>query len=40
MSLGGPDGAERIYGTIGSANYFTVLGTRPHLGRLLRADDG
>jgi predicted permease len=39
MSLGGPDGAERIYGTIVSANYFDVLGTRPYAGRLLRDDD-
>ena len=39
MSLGGADGAERVYGTIASANYFTVLGTRPHVGRLLRNED-
>jgi predicted permease len=39
MSLGGPDGAERVYGTIASANYFSVLGTRAHLGRLLRKED-
>ncbi len=40
MSLGGRDGAERIYGTIVSANYFAVLGTQPRAGRLLvDADD-
>ena len=40
MGLGGTDGAERIYGAIVSGNYFAVLGTRPHLGRLLvDADD-
>jgi len=40
MGLGGPDGAERIYGTIVSANYFAVLGTTPAAGRLLaEADD-
>jgi predicted permease len=40
MGLRGHDGAERIYGGIVSGNYFSVLGTRPHLGRLLMdADD-
>src|SRR5262245_5246774 len=40
MGLGGQDGAERIYGTVVSANYFSVLGTRAHAGRLLMdADD-
>jgi len=40
MGLGGPDGAERIYGTMVSANYFRVLGTTPAAGRLLvDADD-
>jgi predicted permease len=40
MGLGGQDGAERIYGTLVSANYFTVLGTTPAVGRLLvDADD-
>jgi len=29
MGLGGQDGAERIYGTVVSANYFSVLGTKP-----------
>ena len=41
MSLGGPDGAERIYGVLVTPNFFSVLGTRPHLGRLLiPQDDG
>jgi putative ABC transport system permease protein len=40
MSLGGKDGAERIFGDMVSTNYFTVLGTRPHLGRLFRPEDG
>jgi predicted permease len=39
MGLGGQDGAERIYGAEVSANYFTVLGTKPVLGRLLIDDD-
>lgn len=39
MSLGVDGGAERIYGTIVAANYFSVLGTPAHLGRLLRPDD-
>ena len=32
ISLGGPDGGERIYGQQVSANYFDVLGVRPALG--------
>src|SRR4029079_10756634 len=40
MSLGGPGGAERIFGDMVSTNFFTVLGTRPHIGRLFTADDG
>ena len=36
MSLGGKDGAERIFGDMVSTNYFSVLGTRPHIGRLFR----
>ena len=28
MSLGGRDGAERVFGTVVSGNYFTVLGSR------------
>jgi predicted permease len=40
MGLGGPGGAERIYGMTVSANYFSVLGTQPAAGRLLvEADD-
>ncbi|MBA2304005.1 MAG: ABC transporter permease [Acidobacteria bacterium] len=39
MSLGGDGGAERTYGSVVTANYFTVLGTVPHLGRLLRPED-
>jgi predicted permease len=34
MSLGGANGAERIAGGYVSANYFTVLGVRPAVGRL------
>lgn len=39
MSLGGSDGAERIYGALVSGNYFGVLGTTLLHGRLLRPDD-
>ena len=39
MSLGGDGGAERIYGTLVSGNYFETLGTTPALGRLLRPGD-
>ena len=39
MSLGGRDGAERIYGALVSGNYFRVLGTAPVHGRLLRPED-
>lgn len=40
MSLGGHDGAERVYGAVVSANFFSVLGTTPAAGRLLiDADD-
>lgn len=39
MSLSENGQAERIYGTIVTANYFEILGARPHLGRLLRDDD-
>jgi putative ABC transport system permease protein len=39
MSLGGRGDSERVYGTVVSGNYFTVLGTVPSLGRLLRDDD-
>jgi len=40
MSLTGRDHPERIWGTVASANYFTVLGVRPILGRgFLPAED-
>jgi putative ABC transport system permease protein len=39
VSLGGHGEAERIYGSLVTANYFDVLGTRPLLGRLLRPED-
>jgi predicted permease len=39
MSLGGGDGAERVYGVLASGNYFDVLGSRAVHGRLLRPDD-
>ena len=39
MSLGGNDGAERIYGEMVSTNYFNVLGTPAALGRLFTPDD-
>src|SRR5262245_41345679 len=39
MSLGGPDGAERIFGDMVSTNFFAVLGARPHIGRLFTLDD-
>ena len=41
MSLGGRDAAERVFGTIVSGNYFSVLGTRAAYGRTLEdRDDG
>lgn len=39
MSLTGNGEAERVYGSVVSANYFSVLGTRPHLGRVLQDSD-
>ena len=39
MSLGGRDGAERIYGELVTTNYFAVLGTRPAVGRVFSRDD-
>ncbi len=39
MSLATGTDAIRIYGTIVSANYFTVLGVRPLLGRMLQDSD-
>ena len=40
MSLGGRDGAERIFGDMVSTNYFGILGARPHIGRLFAPADG
>jgi predicted permease len=40
MSLGNQDGAERIFGNMVTTNFFGVLGTRAHLGRLFTSDDG
>jgi putative ABC transport system permease protein len=41
MSLSIDANAERVYGAVVTANYFTVLGVKPALGRLLQdADDG
>ena len=41
MSLGGDGGAQRVYGALVTDNFFTVLGTRPHVGRVLQiGDDG
>jgi predicted permease len=40
MSLGAADGAERIYGDLVSVNYFSILGTRAHIGRLFMPEDG
>jgi hypothetical protein len=39
MSLGGQDGAERVFGDMVTQNYFSVLGTRPSIGRLFSAVD-
>ena len=42
MSLGGADGtsgAERVFGTYATVNYFTVLGAVPAAGRLFGAGD-
>jgi len=39
MSLRGRDGGERVFGDMVSTNYFSVLGTRPHLGRLFGPED-
>ena len=40
MSLGGADGAERIFGDMVSTNYFDILGARPQIGRLFASSDG
>jgi predicted permease len=39
MSLGTDGSSERVIGTLVSANYFDVLGTRAALGRFFRADE-
>jgi predicted permease len=39
MSLGGAAGAERIYGSLVTQNYFDVLGTRAEAGRLFRSGE-
>jgi predicted permease len=39
MSLGGANGAERIYGSMVTNNYFETLGVQPALGRLFTRDD-
>lgn len=39
MSLGGADGAERIFGNLVSTNYFTILGARPQIGRLFTSEE-
>ena len=39
MSLAGPGGAERIFSTFVTGNYFTALGVRPAVGRLFGAAD-
>ncbi len=39
MSLAGPGGAERIFSTFVTGNYFTALGVRPVAGRVFGAAD-
>lgn len=39
VALGGDKGAERVYATIVTGNYFQVLGVTPQIGRLLTPDD-
>lgn len=39
LSLGGPDGAERIYAEQVSASYFDVLGVQPSAGTFFRTPD-
>ena len=39
LNVGEPGRVERTYGLLVSGNYFSVLGLRPALGRLLRPDD-
>src|SRR5262249_22235113 len=39
ISLSGADGAERVFGSLTSPNYFTVLGVRAAAGRLFTPQD-
>jgi predicted permease len=39
MNLGMDGGSERVMGTLVSANYFDVLGTRPAIGRFFRPEE-
>jgi predicted permease len=39
MSLASPSGAERIFSTLVTGNYFTALGVRPAVGRVFGPDD-
>jgi predicted permease len=39
MSLGGQDGAERVFGSMVTLNYFSVLGARAVIGRVFSAID-
>jgi len=39
VALGHARGTDRVWGTLVSGDYFTVLGVRPDLGRLLGPDD-
>jgi predicted permease len=39
VALGGGTGAERVFATVVSGNYFEVLGVTPQVGRLLTPDD-
>ena len=39
ISLSGSDGAERVFGSLASPNYFAVLGVRAAAGRLFTAQD-
>ena len=40
VSLGGPGGAERVFGNTITTNYFDTLGTRPVVGRLFSGSEG
>jgi predicted permease len=39
VTVGLPEGGEAAVGELVSGNFFEVLGVRPHIGRLLTADD-